>query len=346
MKYNVNKDYILQVLSKIINIPSPVGYTIEIKPVLCEIASQLGLTVTTNNKNTAYISLDGQDNSKTVLLSAHVDTLGFVVRSINADGTLALRSLGGGCMPSYEGESVTVITRDGRKYTGLIICKSHSAHVFKDTHTLERTTDTLRVLLDEDVKNVQDVKNLGIQNGDIIAVDPRFTITQNGYIKSRHIDDKGGVACIFAMLKYLNDNKIKPKYKTIIAFPCYEEVGLGGCFVPEEVSEFIAVDIGLIGPELDGNEYSVSICAKDASMPYDYELTTRLIEYAKKAECSYAVDVYYRYGSDSGAALKAGNDIATACLGMAVYCSHGLERTHIDGLLNTTNLLLGYVLDI
>ena len=115
---------------------------------------------------------------------------------------------------------------------------------------------------------------------------------------------------------------------------------------PEGVSEYVVMDIGLIGPDYDGNEYKVSICAKDASAPYDYELTNRLIGYAEKAGCDYAVDVFYRYGTDGNAAVRAGNNLRAAAFGMAVYCSHGMERTHITGLRNTVNLLLAYVLDI
>nr|MBQ4317720.1 M20/M25/M40 family metallo-hydrolase [Clostridia bacterium] len=170
-------------------------------------------------------------------------------------------------------------------------------------------------------------------------------ITPNGYIKSRYIDDKGGVACCYEALRYLKENNLKPKYRTIFVFPYTEEVGLGGCYVPEGVSEYAALDIGLIGPELDGDEYKVSICAKDASAPYDYDLTNTLIDCAEKAGCDYAVDLFFRYGSDAHAAQRGGNDVAAAAFGMAVYCSHGMERTNVVGLENTVNLLLAYMLD-
>jgi putative aminopeptidase FrvX len=227
-----------------------------------------------------------------------------------------------------------------------MICKSHSTHAFNDAHSLERNEDTVRVLLDENVKSKADVQALGIQNGDYISIDPHFEVTENGYIKSRFIDDKGGVAACFAALKYLSENGQKPKYKTVITVPYYEELGFGGSFVPEEVSEFVAVDIGLIGPELDGDERKVSICAKDAVSVYDYALTNKLIDKAQKAGCDYAVDVFMRYSTDAMAAVRGGNDLCMGAFGMAVYCSHGRERTHIEGLSATANLLLAYMLDI
>lgn len=204
----------------------------------------------------------------------------------------------------------------------------------------------MMVLLDEPVRSKAEVYALGIRPGDYISLDPRCCITENGYVKSRFIDDKGAVACSFAMLKYLKDNGLTPKYRTILAFPHYEEVGLGGVFVPAGVSEYVAVDIGLVGPDLDGNEHAVSICAKDALTTYDYDLTTRLIRYAEKADCPYAVDTFTRYSTDGAAAMKGGSDLKAAAFGMAVYGSHGMERTHIDGLCATTNLMLAYAMDI
>ena len=346
MKYTIDEAFFKRCFEEIINVPSPVGYYVKLNPVLERYATMLGESVTYDNKSTAYITLEGEDNSKTVLIGAHADTLGLVVRTIDTDGKLRVRQLGGVNYASLEGETVTVHTRDGREYTGLLACQSHSVHVFDDARTLERTENTMIVILDEKINSKDDVRALGIRNGDFISIDPRCTFTENGYIKSRFIDDKAAVACSLTMLKYLKEKGIKPKYNTILAFPYSEEIGLGGTYVPNGVSEYVALDIGLIGPGYDGNESAVSICAKDATAPYDYMLTSHITELAEKSGCDYNVDVYYRYGTDGNAAMRAGNNLRTATFGMAVYCSHGMERTHMDGIRNTVNLLLAYVLDI
>ena len=346
MKFSIDEKFIVDCFTDIVKTPSPVGYYVKMNPVIEEYAAKFGKTVTYDNKSTAYITLDGEDNTKTVLVGAHLDTLGMVVRAVDGNGMIRVRQLGGLNFNSLEGENVTVHTREGKEYTGIITCQSHSVHAFDDARTLERSEATMVVILDEKVSSKEDVKKLGIRHGDFISTDPHCVVTENGYIKSRFIDDKGAVACCFAMLKYLCENNLKPKYKTILAFPYSEEIGMGGTYVPAEVSEYVAVDIGLIGPDYDGNEYAVSICAKDAAAPYDFELTNRLIAYAEKAECDYAVDIYYHYGTDANAAVRAGANLRAATFGMAVWCSHGVERTHISGLANTTNLLIAYVLDI
>ena len=346
MKFSVDMSYFMECFRVLVDTPSPVGYYTQLNPVLAELAASFGYDLTFDRRGTPYIVLEGQDNSKTVMLGAHSDTIGMVVRSIDRDGMIRVRQLGGMNFSSAEGETVTVHTRDGRNYTGLLACQSHSVHVFDNARTLERNEDNMIVILDQKIRSKEDVQALGIRNGDFISVDPRCQVTENGYLKSRFIDDKAAIACCFAMLKYLAETGEKPAFRTILAFPYTEEIGFGGTFVPEEVSEYVAIDIGLIGPQLDGDEYKVSICAKDASAPYDYDLTNRLIAYAEKSGCDYAVDVFYRYGTDGNAAVRAGNNLRAAAFGMAVYCSHGMERTHLVGLENTVNLLLAYVLDI
>jgi len=346
MKYQFDEQFLLDCFRKIAETPSPVGYSRLLNPVLEEYAAMFGHALTYDNKNTPYLTLDGEDNSKTVLIGAHADTIGLMIRTVDNDGMIRVRNLGGVNFGSLEGETVTVHTRDGRTYSGLMACQSHSVHVFDDARSLARDENTMMVILDEKVSSKADVNALGIFNGDFVSIEPRCQLTPNGYLKSRFIDNKAAVASCFTVLKYLKDHDLKPKYRTLMAFPYTEEIGMGGTYVPEEVSEYVAIDIGLIGPDYDGNEYKVSICAKDNAAPYDHDLTTRMVGYAQKAECDYAVDIFYRYGTDGNAAVRAGNNLRAAALGMAVYCSHGMERTHLTGLENTVNLLLAYTLDI
>ena len=341
---NIDTSYLLQTMQTLIETPSPTGYYEKIKPVLEKLASELGYTVAYDNRDTAYITVPGKDTSKTVCVSSHADTLGFMVRAVNGDGTLRVRALGGINYSNVEGENVTVHTRSGKTYTGMLACSHHSSHAYDDAASMARNENTVHVLLDEEVKSASEVRELGIRHGDYISIDPRFTVTESGYIKSRFIDDKASVACVFSALKYLVENDVKPQYNTVFAITVYEEIGLGGVYVPTEISEYLAVDIAILGPDSDGSEQKVSICAKDASLPYDYDFTNRLITLAEQNKLDYAVDLFYRYGSDAGAAIKGGNNLRAALIGMGVYASHGVERTHIKGVENTAKLLLGYVL--
>lgn len=340
----LDMQFLTETMKRLIEVPSPVGYYEKMKPVIEELAASLGYAVTYDNRDTAYITVAGEDPSKTVCLSTHADTLGLMVRGINGDGTLRIRALGGINYANVEGENVTVHTRSGKTYTGMLICKHHSSHAYDDAKTMERNENTVYVLLDEDVKTAADVRALEIRNGDYVSIDPRFTLTETGYIKSRFIDNKAAMACSFAVLKAIKENGLKPRFNTVFSFSFYEEIGFGGVVVPAEISEYVAVDIAILGPDSDGSERAVTLCAKDAAMPYDYDLTNRLIAAAKRNGIDYAVDLFYRYGSDAGQAIKGGNNVRAAAFGMGVYSSHGVERAHLKGIEDTARLMLAYAL--
>ena len=345
MKYPFDPDFTKACFRALVEVPSPVGYYPKMEPVFEALAKELGYEVTYDNKRTPYITVEGQDNSKTVQVTAHLDTLGFLIRAIDNNGWLCVRQLGGVNYCTLDGETVEVYTRDGRSYTGLLMCRQHSVHVHKEEARAARTEDNMVILLDEPVASKEDVRSLGIRNGDVVNVLPRCQFTDNGYIKSRYIDDKACVACVLTALKYMQETGLKPRYRTLFSFPYSEEIGTGGTYVPPEVSEIIALDIGLIGPGLDGSDRKVSICAKDATVHYDYELNNRLIRLAEKNGIDYAVDVYNSYGTDARAALQAGNNLRAATFGMGTYCTHGMERTHMDAVNGTTALLLAYLLE-
>lgn len=345
MELSISQDYILETMKEFIQTPSPVGYYEEVNPLLEQYASELGYPVEFDLKKTGYIKIPGMDTEKNICIGAHLDTLGLIVRRIDDDGMIRTRNLGGINYNNIEGETVTVLTRDGRRYTGLVACQSHSVHVFDDARTIERNETSMMVILDEKVSSREEVEALGIRHGDIIYLEPRFTVTEKGYIKSRFIDNKASVACCLGVIKYMKENHLTPACNVWFAFPHYEEIGHGGSYVPPEVSQYIALDIAVIGPDHDGSEEKVSICVKDNFSPYDRELTNRLITLAEENKLDYAVDVFYRYGTDGSGALRAGNNVQAAAFGMGTFSSHGVERTHISAVMGSARLLAAFLLD-
>ena len=343
------KEYVLNFAIELLAIDSPSGYCMNAIKFVKEKVEQLGYTTNMNAKGNLIVDIqshsDGSGKSnKTVGLSAHVDTLGLMVRSINDNGTLAFTNIGGPILPTYDGEYCRIRTRGGKVYTGTILSDETSVHVHKEATTAARKYENMHIRIDERIKSKDDVLKLGIQNGDFIAVDTKTQVTHAGFIKSRFLDDKISVACLVGILAHLQENQITTRHNTKMIISTYEEVGHGSSQIPAEIEELIAVDMGCIGEDLACTEYDVSICAKDSSGPYDYELTSKLIELAKGEQLNYVVDIYPMYGSDVSAALSAGNDIRGALIGPGVAASHGMERTHWDGVENTIKLLLAYLL--
>jgi putative aminopeptidase FrvX len=335
-------DYIIKTIESLVNIPSPSGYTKEIMEFVRKEAEGYGYPCKFNQKGGLIISVPGKGD-ETLGLSAHVDTLGAMVRSIDSEGTLKFTLIGGYTMHSVEGAYCQVHTRDGRTYTGTILIKSSSVHSYDDARTIERTDRNMLIRLDENVKCREDVLALGIDSGDYISFDAKFQYTDTGFVKSRHLDDKASVAVLLGILKEMSEQKLMPNKKLMILISNFEEVGFGASHLPQEINEFLAVDMGAVGDDLNGSEYTVTICAKDSSGPYDYEMTNLLIALAKENEVDYVIDIFPHYGSDVSSALRAGNDIRGALIGQGVHASHGMERTHKLGLENTLKLLKAYI---
>ena len=340
----IRTETIERVTRTLINTPSPTSYYDEITPVMEQLAAEFGYSVFFDRKRTIYIKVEGRHPERTVCVGAHLDTIGLMVRHICDDGTMLVRNLGGINYNNIDGESVVLHTRDGRAYTGLITCRSHSTHVFDDARTLTRDENSMMVVLDQKVSSAREVRELGIEHGDILSLEPHYQVTENGFIKTRHIDDKAAVAAVFAVLEDLKRTGTQPCYTTLFAFPFYEEIGHGGAWLPAEVEEYVALDIGLIGPDYSGSEYDVSICAKDNYTPYDRGLTTKIINLAKENGIHYCVDVFYHYGTDASAAIRAGNNVYAAAFGMGCFSSHGRERCHISSIVETAKLLYAYLL--
>lgn len=336
-------EYIVETIGKLVNIPSPSGFAHKAITFVKQEAESFGYCCSLNQKGGLVIHVPGKCE-ETIGLSAHVDTLGAMVRSIKSDGTIRFTSVGGFTMQSIEGSYCTIHTREGSEYEGTILANSPSVHTFDDARTLERIEANMHIRLDEIVKSDEDVKKLGIDTGDYVSFDPKFSYTKSGFIKSRHLDDKASVGVLLGLLKEMSEGGLQPLKNIEILISNYEEVGFGASYLPEAITEFVAVDMGALGDDLNGTEYAVSICAKDSSGPYDYELTTRLINIAKEKKLDYAIDIFPHYGSDVSAALHGGNNIKGALIGQGIHASHGMERTHKTALHNTLELLKGYVL--
>lgn len=336
------KDYAVQRILELCQTPSPTGFTHLVREKLILMLKELGFQAEVSKKGSVMACLGGEGEH--LVLAAHIDTLGAMVRAIKASGRLRFTKIGGYPENNIENENVIVHTRDGKSYTGTVYINGPAAHVYADSGTAKRSDDFMEIVLDEIVKSKEDTLALGISAGDFISLDPRTVLTEKGFIKSRHLDDKASAGILLALAKMVQDNKLKLKRKVSILFTAYEEVGHGAASgIPEDTVEMISVDMGAVGDDLMTDEYKLSICAKDSGGPYDYDVTTALINTAKKEKLDFAVDIYPYYGSDVEGTLRAGYDIKHGLVGPGVFASHGYERTHIKAIENTLKLLVAYI---
>lgn len=342
----MNKSYVIDHMLDLLNTPSPTGDTEAAINYVEKAFKDLGIETKKTKKNALIATIIGKDDTKHRTLSAHVDTLGAMVKEIRSDGKLKFTQIGGYAWSTVEGEYVTVSTQEGKTYTGTILLNQASTHVHggKVNETI-RSADNLSIRLDEKVSSKDDVAALGINVGDFVYLDTRTVYTDSGFIKSRHLDDKACVACLLGMAEKLVKENLTPAYTTHFFISNYEEVGHGSsASIPEKTFEFLAVDMAAPGEGQTSSEFAVTICAKDSSGPYDLTLRNKLTDIAKSKAIDYKIDIYPFYGSDASAALRAGWEIVHGLIGPGVDASHSYERLHEDSLEATVALGLEYIL--
>ena len=341
-----NQTYLTEIMLELLNIPSPTGYTDQVIDYLEEqLAAYPDLILQRTAKGGLVASWAGKEKTAPRGLTAHVDTLGAMVKEIKPNGRLKLTQLGGYSWNTIEGEGCTVFSSGGEPVRGTVLLNKASGHVFsKEVSTTERSAATMEVRLDYRTSSIEGTQEAGIQVGDFVAFDPRVETTR-GFIRSRHLDDKAAVACLAAAIQALINAGQKPAQDTVFLFSNYEEVGHGAASgFPEGLKELVAVDMAAIGEGQTSDEFHATLCVKDSGGPYHHGLSQRLRSLADEYKISYKVDIYPYYGSDGEAYWRAGGDVAVALIGPGVDASHSYERTHQDALNATTQWIIAYLL--
>lgn len=330
----------------LLNISSPTGDTAGAVEYVRQRFAPLPLELQLTTKGALLATWEGESASAPRALTAHVDTLGAMVKEIKENGRLQLVALGGLQWNSVEGEGLTVTTADGRRYRGSLLPNGASAHALRpENRDAHRDDASMEVRIDAQTSSRGETEALGIRVGDFVAFDPRVEVSDSGYIRSRFLDDKVSVACIYAALCALADAGLRPAQRTSVLISTYEEVGHGAASgFPPDLAELVAVDMAVVAPGHQSHEQAVTVCAKDAGGPYDLGLRRRLEALAAAEQLRWCTDVYLYYRSDGEAYWFAGGDVRVGLIGPGVDASHHYERTHLDGIENTARLIAAYLL--
>ncbi|GKV68864.1 putative aminopeptidase YhfE [Sporosarcina sp. NCCP-2716] len=344
MTYQPDTAKTKELIRQLVSIPSPSGFTDDVISFVEDYLKPSNAEMRRNRKGGLIVTLPGENPDKHRMLTAHVDTLGAMVKEVKSNGRLRLDLIGGYHFNSIEGEYCTIHTASGETFTGTILMHQTSVHVYRNAGTADRNQVNMEVRIDAKAKNADDVRALGIEVGDFVSLDPRVELCDNGFIKSRHLDDKASVAILLQLIGEIQAEKITLPYTTHFLISNNEEIGYGGnSNIPPETVEYLAVDMGAMGDGQSTDEFTVSICVKDASGPYHLGLRNALVQLSKEHSIPYQLDIYPYYGSDASAAIKAGHDIVHGLIGPGIDSSHAFERTHEDSLKCTLQLLYHYV---
>jgi putative aminopeptidase FrvX len=345
--FNIDSDAIKEFLIGLLNTPSPTGFTEKAIEYTERALSRFPLHLRRTYKGALiaeWMPEVAPSHHTPRALTAHVDTLGAMVKEIKSNGRLKLTRIGGFTWNTVEGEGCSVFTALGRVVRGSLLITKASSHVFgAETGETKRDDAGMEVRLDERTTSAGETRELGIKIGDFVAFDPRVEVGPSGFIRSRYLDDKAGVACIIGALDALVTAGIEPAQCTTTHISNYEEVGHGGASgFPPDLVELLTVDMAAIGEGQESDEHHVTICIKDFDGPYDIDMR-RMVRLAEAASIPYKLDIYPHYGSDGGAYWRAGGDVRVGLIGPGVDASHNYERTHIDALVRTAQLIAEFL---
>ena len=343
----IDTNYLTKFLVDLLNIASPTGFADPaIEFVEKELSQYKQLTWSRTRKGALVAKWEVKSDLPPVALTAHVDTLGAVVKEIKSNGRLKLSRIGGIQWNTVETEGVWVFTSKGEKIRGSVLIDTASGHVHgAEGAKTPRDADHMEVRLDTRTNNEKETRALGINIGDCVAFDPRVEAT-DGFVRSRFLDDKACVANIVSAIKSMADAGVSPTRTVYFLISNYEEVGHGASTgIPSDVAELVTVDMAVVGKGQESDEFHATLCIKDAGGVYHEGLNKKLRALAEQHGIPYKTDVYRYYASDGEAFWRAGGDVAVALIGPGIDASHNYERAHMDGLNATTNWIMAYLLE-
>ncbi|HCO43538.1 MULTISPECIES: osmoprotectant NAGGN system M42 family peptidase [Gammaproteobacteria] len=340
----IDQRYVLDILMKLLHTPSPSGYTDRVVHVVCEELKRLGVPFELTRLGAIRATVRGAARAPARAIVSHLDTLGAQVKALKPNGRLEVVPVGHWNARFAEGARVTLFT-DGGSHRGSLLPLKASGHTFgPEVDSQPSAWNNLELRLDEPLGGIEDLMKLGIYVGDFVAVDANPELSDNGFINSRHLDDKAGVAVALGTLKALHDTRPTLPSDVYFLFTILEEVGVGASAVlPDTVAEMVAIDNGTTAPGQNSAEYGATIAMADSSGPFDYHLTRRLLLLCKEFGIAHQRDVFRYYRSDIAAALQAGHDLRTALVCFGIDGSHGWERIHWNALESLIGLLSVYV---
>jgi len=337
--------YLLSTLTTLLNIPSPTGMTDLAVGFVCSELTKFGIPFELTRRGAIRANLAGAREHPDRAVSAHLDTLGAIVKRIKPSGRLEVSPVGHWSARFAEGARVTVFMDEARKMRGTILPLKASGHTYGDeVDELPVSWANVEVRLDERIESARDTLALGVNVGDIIAVDTNHEFANNGFINARHLDDKAGTAAVLTAAKAVVDAGITLPLNCHLLFTISEEVGVGASHILHgDVAEMVSIDNGTIAPEQNTSEYGVTIAMQDSSGPFDWHLTRSLLHLCRRFNIEHSRDVFNHYRSDAASAMEAGNDMRAALICFALDASHGYERTHVDSLIALSRLINAYM---
>jgi putative aminopeptidase FrvX len=341
-------DRLFDKIQELVLCHSPSGWETEVDQVLLEQFKALKLEVWQDRAGNVIAKIPGQDSTRAIAITAHKDEIGMMVKSIEDDGCLQVRRLGGS-FPWVYGEGVVDILGDKEVISGIL--SFGSRHVSHESPQKAQQLDTPLTWEDAWVEtkcSLAELTSLGVHPGTRVVVGKhrKQPFRLKDYIASYTLDNKASVAILLALAERVT----KPTVDVYLVASAKEEVGAIGAlyFTQNQALEsLIALEVCPLAEEYPIESGAAPVLlSQDSYGVYDELLNAELRAAASQAKIPLQLAVIDGFGSDASIAMKFGHVARGACLSFPTQNTHGYEIAHLGAIANCIEILATYLSDL
>lgn len=208
-------------------IPALSGYEERMAAYLTKAVAPFATEVNSDALGNVIARIEGRvSDGPSVMVFAHMDQLGFVVRQIASDGSIRIERLGGIPEKVLPGLRVQIISEAGQEIQGVIGVKSHHATKADEKFNV---TPYSELYIDLGASSDEEVGTLGVEVGNPVVYEPRFATLQGNRVSATSIDDRGGCAVLLKLAEYFSSHP--PDCTLFLVGTVQEEFNLRGAMV-------------------------------------------------------------------------------------------------------------------
>ncbi len=236
------KNRLRSTLEALMLTPGLSGHEDRVRRLIVRELAGLPLEVSTDRLGNLIATLRGDEKAPSVMLFAHTDQLGFVVRKIEDNGLVRIERLGGIPEKALPAQAVLFCVAEGRDVHGVIANKSHHATPPEEKY---RVTPYADLFIDVGASGAAEVKALGIEIGTPVVYAPRVLHLNENRMAGTSVDDRAGCAVVMEVAREMAGGN-GPRPTIHFVFAVLEEFNLRGAMVAAQaIKPDIAIQLDL-----------------------------------------------------------------------------------------------------
>ena len=340
-------------LFKLLQTPSPTGFEMPGQRVWADYLRPIASDLACDAYGSTWATLEGK-SKRSVMLAAHADEIGFMIKTIQQDGFIRIDRIGGSDTATARGRRIIF---QGDKGPVLGIIGNTAIHLRRDHPGDEKAPQIHELWVDVGASNAKEVTAMGLRVGHPGVYEDGPTELAHKRLVGRAIDNRIGGYIVAQVLKRIAKSRKKPGFSLICANMVQEEIGGNGAMMATyrlnpDVCVCLDVTHATDTPGIDNSKFGTvklgggpTISHGTANHPL---VVNRLIDVAKKGKIPVQHEASSRFtGTDTDKIFHMREGVPSALVSLPLRCMHSVvETAHLDDIARTIDLLTGFVLSL